>query len=284
MLDVDWIYGAAGSAAIAGAAYWRRSLSGSGAVAAILLGTAMYALGSLSWFGTLIAFFVSSTAWSKWKRRKKAAAESGYAKTGRRDAGQVLANGGLALLLCAANAVYAHPGWWAAFLGVLAAVNADTWATEIGSLSPSAPRSLLTWRKVPPGTSGGVSLLGTAAAVAGGLFIGAAAWMLIEINPGQIGSAIAAGSPVSWQQLLLIGCIGGLAGSFADSFIGAKWQVMFRCSRCGKEVEHRRHCGVQAGKVHGLRFMNNDAVNLLASAVGGAAGLFCGFMVSGGNW
>lgn len=130
-------------------------------------------------------FFVSSTLWSKWKKHAKAAAESGYEKTGRRDAGQVLANGGVGLLLCAANWAYPHPLWWYAFLGVMAAVTADTWATEIGGLSRTPPISIKTGRRVPPGTSGGVSGLGMVASLAGGLFIGVAAWMLLVVVPGQ---------------------------------------------------------------------------------------------------
>ena len=92
---MPWVYGFAGSVIIAGAAYWKRSLSLSGLIAAVLLGTTMYALGSLAWFGTLIAFFISSSLLSKLRHQRKAAAESGYAKGGRRDAGQVAANGGL---------------------------------------------------------------------------------------------------------------------------------------------------------------------------------------------
>jgi len=47
----------------------------------------------------------------------------------------VLANGGLALLLCIADRAWPHPLWWYAFLGVMAEVTADTWATEIGGWS-----------------------------------------------------------------------------------------------------------------------------------------------------
>lgn len=89
----DWAIGFIGSLFIAGAAYWKKSLSGSGMAAAVVLGTVMYAAGSEAWFGTLIAFFVTSTLLSRWKKRRKSAVESGYAKTGRRDAGQVAANG-----------------------------------------------------------------------------------------------------------------------------------------------------------------------------------------------
>ncbi|KEQ26215.1 DUF92 domain-containing protein [Paenibacillus tyrfis] len=268
-----WIIGLAGSVLIAGAAYRKRSLSGSGFTAAVLLGTLMYAVGSLAWFGTLIAFFISSSLLSKWKSKKKAAAESSYAKSGRRDAGQVLANGGLGLALCLGAAFVPHPAWWAAYTGVMATVTADTWATEIGGLSRTAPRSIVSGRPVPPGTSGGVSSLGLAASAAGGLFIGAVAWALAALQPEQADASAWAVSVHSAAGLCVLGLVGGLAGSLADSWLGAVVQVMYRCRVCGKEIEKNRHCEAAAVPIRGLAFMTNDTVNALSSAFGGAVTL-----------
>jgi uncharacterized protein (TIGR00297 family) len=267
---VEWLIGLACSAGIAGAAYAKRSLSGSGFFAAVMLGTVMYALGSAVWFGSLIAFFVSSTLWSKWKKHAKAEAESGYEKTGRRDAGQVLANGGVGLLLCAANWAYPHPLWWYAFLGVMAAVTADTWATEIGGLSRTPPISIKTGRRVPPGTSGGVSGLGMVASLAGGLFIGAAAWMLLVVVPGQSApdTTSAALRPAAW---IGIAGLAGIIGSLADSWIGATWQQMYRCPACGREIEQVRHCGRPAERIRGRSGWSNDTVNVAGSLAGGVA-------------
>lgn len=252
---------------IAGIAYWKKSLSGSGFASAVLLGTLMYALGSSAWFGTLIAFFVTSSALSKWKQRLKAAAESGYAKSGRRDAGQVLANGGLGLLLCLGHAALPHPLWWAAYVGVMATVTADTWATEVGGLSRTAPRSIVSGRTVEPGTSGGVTPLGLAATAAGGMFIGAVSWGL------SVSSAEALPAGRSFTALILLGAAGGVAGSLADSWLGAVCQVMYRCTVCGKEIEKNRHCGAAAVRIRGAAWMTNDAVNLISSGAGGAVSL-----------
>jgi uncharacterized protein (TIGR00297 family) len=264
---LEWFIGLAGSLVIAGAAYAKRSLSGSGFVAAAALGTLMFGLGSVIWYGTLIAFFISSTLWSRWKRRAKEQAETGYEKGGRRDAGQVLANGGLGLLLCAGNWVWPHPLWWYAFLGVMASVTADTWATEIGSLSKSPPRSIKTGRRVAPGTSGGVSGLGLAASLAGGLFIGAAAWALWALS-GQA-APNDAGLPVKLVFWAAIACLSGFAGSLADSLLGATWQLMHRCNVCGREIEQARHCGQPALRIRGRAGWNNDTVNFVSSLAGG---------------
>lgn len=256
---MDWLIGLLAGLSVAGAAYMKRSLSVSGAVAAVVMGTVMVAVGTLFWFGLLLAFFFSSTFWSRWKRRRKQAVEDLYEKTGRRDAGQVMANGGLGLVLCIVHAIRPDPVWAVAFVGVMAAVNADTWATEIGAFSRGEPRSIVTGQNVPKGASGGVSPLGLAASAAGAAFIGAAAWLLV---PG--------GSPFGGLPLVMIATVAGFAGSLADSLIGAKWQRMYRCPVCGAEMEKNRHCGVKTLTVRGSAWLNNDAVNLLSSAAGGA--------------
>jgi uncharacterized protein (TIGR00297 family) len=263
-----WLTGLLGSLFIAILAYWKRSLSLSGAIAACMLGTVMYGLGSLAWFGTLIAFFISSTVLSKMKHHRKSAAESGYAKGGRRDAGQVAANGGLGLLLCTASAIWPHPIWWTMFIGVMATVNSDTWATEIGGLSRSQPRSIVTGKRVASGTSGGITWMGTAASAAGGLFIGTGAWIFIQISPL---------TDMQWNgggmfiPLLVTGLLAGVIGSLTDSWLGATVQVMYRCDICGKEIEKSRHCHVDATHIRGISWMSNDVVNAVSSAIGGVA-------------
>lgn len=263
----DWLIGIAASFVIAGLAYWKRSLSSCGMAAAMVVGTLLYALGSLPWFGTLIAFFISSTLLSKWKGKKKAELEGLYEKSGRRDAGQVFANGGLGALLCILNALWPDPIWLTLYIGVMATVNADTWATEIGGLSKGDPRSILTGKKVPKGTSGGISGLGLLATVAGGVFIGAVVWLFVNIT-----------TEVNLLYYLLVGGIAGTVGSLTDSLLGARLQTMYRCTTCGRDLEKKVHCGKQTVRVRGFSWMNNDAVNMLSSVVGGAVAV----LVAGG--
>jgi uncharacterized membrane protein len=59
-----------------------------------------------------------------------------------------------------------------AFGGAMAAVNADTWATELGIFNPLPPRLITTGKTVERGTSGGVTPLGYLAALGGSALIG----------------------------------------------------------------------------------------------------------------
>jgi uncharacterized protein (TIGR00297 family) len=276
---VSWMIGLLCSSIIAGAAWSKKSLSLSGAVAAIVVGSVLYALGGLPWYGTLMVFFLSSSLLTKWKHKRKAAVESGYAKSGRRDAGQVAANGGLGVLLCIGNSLWPHPFWWVAYMGIMSAVNSDTWATEIGGLSRAEPRSIISGRKVPAGTSGGITIMGLTASLCGGMAIGAAGWLFVLWGAPEAVTAAYAGSVtvtavIGFAGMLLMGALAGMAGSLSDSWLGAVWQVMYRCPVCGKEIEKNRHCkDTQAVRIRGASFMTNDAVNLLSSVIGGGASL-----------
>lgn len=266
---MQWMIGACGATLVAGAAYWKQSLSFSGLLAAVMMGTIYFGAGNLFWFGILLVFFISSSLLSKLHHDNKAELEAAYDKTGRRDAGQVFANGGLGMLLVLLNAIYPLEIWGFLFIGVMATVTSDTWATEIGTLAKRPPRSVLTGKVLPAGTSGGVSLPGTLAAAAGGVLIGAASWLLREAS----GMA-----QHSFLLLALAGLLGGLAGAFADSFLGATVQRMNRCAVCGREVEASQHCGQPTVYARGWRWMNNDAVNTASSVIGGGVALLVGYI------
>ena len=150
--------------------------------------------------------------------------------------------------------------WFFACAGAMAAVNADTWATELGVLSPRPPRLITTGRPVEVGTSGGVTALGTAASLGGALIIGLCGGLSLLI----LGQGWASGT-----VLLLAATAGGLAGSAFDSLLGATVQAIYWCDTCEKETERRVHrCGTQTRLVRGWHWLGNDLVNFIASAVG----------------
>ena len=272
---LDWIIGAICAGLIAALAYKKQWLSGSGAYAAAIMGTIYYGAGNLLWFGLLILFFISGSLLSKMKGERKRKLEQDYAKTSRRDAGQVFANGGLGMVLCLGNALIPHPAWIYAFVGVMATVTADTWATELGSLSRKPPRSVLNGRVLEAGASGGVSVRGTVAAAIGALLIGTAAWAFLLCSGVSIESSnnVAKDGILTIGLLPLAGLVGGLAGCFADSFLGATVQVMYTCEVCGKAVETKVHCNRPTSYLRGWSWMSNDLVNGLSSIIGGVVAL-----------
>src|SRR5215212_431692 len=207
------------STLIGGAAYRRGSLTPSGWLGAIITGTFTFGFGGWTWGLTLIAFFLSSSALSHFHQaRKQALAGEKFEKGGRRDLAQTLANGGIGALLALAYGLSGEPiALLAAFAGVMATVTADTWATELGVLSLRPPRLITSLRTVEPGTSGGVTLLGLLASSAGAIMIGLVLLLLTAIEIGI------------WQPwLLLAALMGGLAGSLADSLLGATAQAIYQ--------------------------------------------------------
>jgi len=254
------------SAVAGGLGYWRRALTLGGFAGAMLVGTLTFGLGGWIWGLLLITFFVSSSLLSHYRRADKVPVADKFAKGNRRDLGQVLANGGAGAALAVAFAQYPEPLLFAAFLGVMAAVNADTWATELGVLSRVPPRLVTTNQEVPPGTSGGVTGLGTWASVAGALLIGTVATALTQVASLWNGN----GWSLQAVSFPVLAVVGGLAGSLFDSLLGATVQGIYFCDSCGRETERTVHlCGRTTHLVRGWPWLNNDVVNLVASLVGG---------------
>ncbi len=224
---------------VAGAAYAAKALTVSGAVSAAVLGAIIFGLGGWRDAAALLAFFLTSSALSRWRRRNKEVL--GFEKTGRRDAAQVWANGGVAAACVLAPrlapglpTVQAH----LAFLAALGAANADTWATEIGAALGGTPFLLTTGRRVAPGVSGAVSGPGLLAALSGaallGAFTGGGAFLVVTIS--------------------------GWAGALFDSLLGATVQAQWR-DAAGRWTETPQ----PSAPARGLRGMNNDRVNLLCT-------------------
>jgi len=254
------------SALMGALGYWRHALTAGGLVGAIVVGTLIFGIGGWQWGLLLITFFISSSWLSHYREADKEAVAEKFAKGSRRDVGQVLANGGLGAVLAVVYAAYPDPLLFAAFLGAMSTVNADTWATELGVLSRVPPRLITTGRQVLPGTSGGVTRLGTWASVAGALLIGTVATATAQIESLLSGD----GWSLKVISFPLIAVAGGLAGSLFDSLLGATVQGIYYCSQCDKETENPVHrCGRPARRLRGWLWLNNDVVNLFSSLIGG---------------
>jgi uncharacterized protein (TIGR00297 family) len=249
------LYGFLLAIIIASLAYRAQSLSKSGALAATLLGTIVFGMGGIPWAVLLLMFFFTSSALSRAFRKRKQGLSEKYSKGDQRDAGQVFGNGGLAAAFVVVHYFYPESSiGWVGFAASLAAVNADTWATELGVLNPTPPRMITDFRKrVEKGTSGGISLVGTLASLAGSALI----------------AILASLFTYNWSLFLPI-TLAGLAGSLFDSFLGATVQAMYFCPTDNKVTErHPLHtCGTETIHLRGWKWLNNDWVNFACSAFG----------------
>lgn len=237
--------------AVAGAAKAVRALSLSGALAAAVVGFLFFGFGGGRAAAALLLFFITSSVLSRvGKRRKEALA---FEKGGERDAGQVLANGGVAAVCALFLPLFPTISWpVAALLGALGAANADTWATEIGSLARRPPYLITTLKPAPTGASGAVSLPGTLAALGGAALLGSMAlfWVL------------------GWRGVAAV-TLGGFFGGLFDSVLGATIQAQYRCPQCDALTERHFHCdGQKTTLARGFPWMNNDVVNTLATLAG----------------
>lgn len=226
-----------------------RRLSGSGAAAAGLIG--FLVLWATGWAGFwILGGFALALA------VRNSGAGGDQADAGGRSGRQVLANGGVA-------AVGGLGEFWAPGLGVwiltivLAAAGADTWATTFGMRSRRPPRDILRGTVVGPGTSGGVTWLGTIGGSLGASFIGAIG--------GLVSHRLA---------LAVVATTLGILGMVIDSILGSAWQGRFRCQMCNQSTERRIHdCGEPTELVAGRAWLDNDRVNASVTVIAFAAAL-----------
>lgn len=268
-----WIIGVIISLFMSLIAYWKDSLSKSGAIGAIIIGTLV--IGGTGWYGFLVLtfFFVTSSGLSKWSKRKKGLNnKKDYilkrnieAKGDQRDLFQVLANGGLAALTALLYAITSYPIWLVMLASSLAAATSDTWASEIGRWSRKPPRDCFSWKLVEPGISGAVSGLGTLASLIGAFFTALVALPLFIFEQVSV-------QPI--MLLLIISCSGWF-GNWMDTWIGAKWQVRYQCNLCQTKTEQKIHCHSFTKEVKGIYWIDNDIVNLICTL---SAALFSGIL------
>jgi len=203
---------------------------------------------------------IFSSLLSKISESRRTEIHASFQKNSRRDANQVLANGGIATGLIVVWLIVPRPIFYFLYVGAIAAVAADTWATEIGVLGGQRPRSIRTWRLVPPGTSGGITTVGVLGAMAGASTIAVAAWTTHPASPGYEFGGL---------EILILSVCGVLA-HFLDSMLGATVQAQYLCTECGSSTERLKHCQGSNGILHrGLKWIDNDVVNSLC-ALGGA--------------
>jgi len=229
------------------AAYRLRWLGPSGSIAAGVLGTIVIVCGGIQWILPMLAFFIPSSFLSSIIERKKSSVSENFEKNSRRDAIQVFANGGGGGLLALSWFYVREDPIYLMYLGGLAAVSADTWATECGILSNTRPVLISTLQRVDSGTSGAISLAGTLGGFLGAVCVASSGMIWLPSSGVRTGIAVV---------------LAGMTGCVFDSILGAIVQRRFRCTKCGRRVEKRIHCGQDTEWLGGIGWFNNDLVNL----------------------
>ncbi len=187
----------------------RDMLNSSGLLAAMVVGLTVSLLGHWTWLVILIIFLFIGSMATKWRFEEKRALAIQESNEGVRGWRNVMANGAAASLV-AVLGWFGEGDWY--FLAVACSVSvalSDTLASEIGSLDPRT-RSIITLEAVPPGTNGGMSPTGTAAALFGALLIAAATVLLAPVY----------GEQMSATRIFVVVTIVGWMGCQVDSILG----------------------------------------------------------------
>ncbi len=237
----------------------KQSLDLSGAIAAFVIGVVVLWCSKSEGFLLLLLFFVGSNVVGKISRRilEQSLKERTIEKKGaKRDVMQVLANG---LMATIGALMWYCTGKISSLIllgAAIAEATSDTFAGEIGRLSKRPPVSIRTLTPVPKGLSGGITLLGTATAFISSLVIGLS-WSIFFKD--YLGS-----KSDFWLALSVI-TLTGFMGCIVDSYLGACAQAHYKDPDTGELTEKEYKEGQKLELVQGVRWIDNDMVNLLSN-------------------
>uniref|UniRef100_A0A1B6DT90 Transmembrane protein 19 n=1 Tax=Clastoptera arizonana TaxID=38151 RepID=A0A1B6DT90_9HEMI len=252
----------------------KHAVSISGAIMGLFVGFIL-TLSSYLFLSCLFTFFITGSKVTKFRSEKKRKLEKDFKEGGQRDWTQVICNSGMAAQLallyildsgCGERLINFRDDYRASWLalgvlGSFACCNGDTWASELGTvIGQSKPFLITTFKRVPKGTNGGVSLMGIIFSFLGGLVIGAVYYVVLLC---LVDSSLIARSPPQWP-IILWGGISGFLGSLIDSLLGATVQYSGLDKRTGIIVEYP---GKDVKHISGYRILDNHSVNLLSSII-----------------
>jgi len=157
----------------------------------------------------LATFFILGTAATVWKKNEKLLIKIDEGQSVKRNAGQVLANGGMAGIM--GLLIYLIPAQTELFrlmMGAgLASAMADTLSSELGIVYGRNFYNIITFKKDGRGLDGVISLEGTLIGIVGSILI-----------------AVIYGIGFGWSNSFTIIIVTGTIGNLADSVLGALWE------------------------------------------------------------
>ena len=243
------------SAMIAIFAFKRRSLDASGVIAAIVFATLIFMFGGIFIWALLMIFFISSSVLTK-VNKKILKKPIDLEKKGRNYL-QVIANAGVATIFSVMFYVFQEHIYLVAAAAAIAASNADTWASEIGTLSKGKNYNILTFKEMDKGLSGAVTILGLFASIIGALVIGFFFVLFDSFVEGfDLAETLKNGFIISF---------GGFVGALIDSVFGALIQAKYKDEKTGNLFENKAFAKGSFVLVSGFALITNDVVNMLSA-------------------
>lgn len=239
----------------------KRALSKDGIALAIVLDIIVSVAFENFGFVMLAAFLLLSVLVDKIKKRKKGI-DGVEAKGDCRDGMQVIANGFAAAVCSMLFVITDSPVFIVGFIAAIAEAFADTVASGLGVFS-SHTFDVFRFKRVEKGLSGGMSIVGTLSSL-----LAAFAISSLALAFGVVG-------PVGF----VIGASLGFLGNVFDSLLGSLVQVKYRCKLCGKLTEAKEHCGIPSIYQSGVRFFDNDTVNLVSGIFAAALAAALAFAI-----
>jgi len=197
-----------------------------GAMCAFAVGVVISVMGSILWLVMLLFFLLTSFAFTRYRFEVKSKKGLHEGTMGERGYKNVLANGAVVMIIALLTFLdvptFEIDTASFIFVSALAVAAADTAASEIGIFDPKAVL-ITTFKKVEPGTDGGISITGQLAAfVAAGFTSGFSYLLFFLLSPDLV-----AGSPT-----IIIPMLCGFFGCQIDSIIGA---TIERRGKIGKQ-------------------------------------------------
>lgn len=250
----------------------KKSLDLSGAIAAFFVGVLTFKSG---FYFTIILlfFFFSSSKLTKYKADIKKQREEDYHENQGRNWKQVLANGGFPTLLCYfyLSNNFSSPIVFGknqletflllSYLCAYCCNCGDTWSSELGILSSEEPFHVLTFKRVPHGTNGGISKIGTIASVVAGLIYGIIIYSYILIQKFFYNFSLE-----NQYKIIFFTIFSSTFGSIIDSILGSIFEYSGYCNEKKMIVKVKSPTTIH---ISGMNLLDGNGVNFVSNIITG---------------